>query len=211
MTLLLVTAGLLIAGCMVFLVFQGVSLRTATLIRPSVVPDDAALARAVAMRLFAEWKDHELVLVAEPGGDWSRRVATELQRAVTEVSRKALSVANTATDPSSCPDLCWLEAPSAEVLDLAPGMLLTQRVRPTGRPYLTLHLIEFEDFERDIVADCEREKRLDFRCLKTLAIRESRRRMKDPDARYFFLRKYNHRDYFLFLQTSPARRLLQEP
>lgn len=211
MTLLLILAGLLISACMVFLAFRGVSLRTATLIRPSVVPEDAALARAVAGRLFAEWKDHEIVVVADPAGEWSRRVSAELKLAVAEVSGKTLSVANTSMEPASCADLCWLEAPSDEALDLAPRSLLSERVRPSGRPYLTLHFVEFSDFEREIIADCERERRLDFRCLKALAIRESRRRMKNPDARYFFLRKYNHRDYFLFLQTEPARRLLQEP
>lgn len=201
---LLSICGVLISACMVFLVVRGVSLRTAPLIRPSVISgDDHVIARAVASRLFAEWQSNDLILVGTPlPSEWSERIATLMKDEIRVVSKKALSEPPPGSAPNLCTDLCWLTVPSEQALDLAPGEFIKTAVQTDGRPFITLHFIEFSGYEHDIVDECEREQRLDFRCLRTLAIKESRRKMKDPTKRYFFMRKYNHRDYFLFLQTK---------
>ena len=37
-------------------------------------------------------------------------------------------------------------------------------------------------------------------CVRAVSIRESLRKMKDSTKKYFFLKKYNHNEYYLFLE-----------
>jgi hypothetical protein len=56
-------------------------------------------------------------------------------------------------------------------------------------------------YNNELVPDlCENQKRLTIDCLIPLSVRDVKKKIKDPTQLYFFLRKYNDRDYFLFVQ-----------
>lgn len=199
---LLILAGFIITACMLYLVFSGVSLRPATLIRPSPHQDPSATARATAQRLFAEFRSHQLVLASAEGPNGLGAEILDLVQAFApEISGHPVVERSMSEGLDGC-EFCWIRTPPTEALDLAPGRYLTSTIIPSGLPYMTLNVLEFSDPHAPVPPDCETLQRLDLRCLKALAIRESVRKMKDPKQRYFFLRKYNHRDFFLFVQTE---------
>ncbi|MNT70179.1 hypothetical protein D3C72_2085370 [compost metagenome] len=50
--------------------------------------------------------------------------------------------------------------------------------------------------------ECDAQQRLHLDCLVPVSIREVQKKIKDPSKLHFFLRKYNERDYFLFVQKE---------
>lgn len=198
----------IVSGCMIYLVLSGVVLRSAPLIKPTVVTADLGnVGQQVVLRMYPELlKAHYVLLGFSPLTAESEKVLSDLQveaekLLVTKVSRLDLGQETSAAQIAACPKPCWLLLPKAAAHELRTNTFIEEKIKPLGKDYLSLNFLEFE-IGQPVTADCDKEKRLDYECLGPVAVREVARKFKQPDQRYFFLRKYSDRDYFLMLQKA---------
>ncbi len=204
---LLTFCSVVISGVLIYLVLNGISLRSAPIIKPSIMTSDQKnVAEAVILRLFPDLQGAEYVVIG------LRAELTESQQLLNllkseyekqfgrEISILPDAAAVTQLEFQSCRTPCWILTTQDKSNELTENPLLSQWL-PAGsqRPYFNLTLIPFSSDA--VVTDfCIEEKRLTLDCLIPLSIHEAKRKMKDPLQRYFFVRKYNERDYFLFTQ-----------
>lgn len=206
--LILGAAFLIISGCLLYMVVKGIGLRAAPLIRPSEISADRAnIARALVHRLFPEFQGaQDVVWGLLPETELSRDVINGALHEYEQVFGKKVSVLLDAASADeatlrACAPPCWLFLDRHEANELTEHDFLKTRLAPRGLPYINITLVEFPSATVEIPPGCEEEKRLSLRCLVPLVIHESARKMTNPDAKYFFLRQYNERDFFLFLQN----------
>jgi hypothetical protein len=204
---LLVIGFLIISACMAYLAIGGVSMRSEPLIAPSMIsPDHQNIAYGLVTRFYSEFKNADYILwgVTPESGEATATMA--LTRARYEGTfKKTVTVlrdaeALTLEQLRQCPAPCWLLVNSAQAHELRANPFIDQKLRPLGRPFFTLTWVPFTGQEL-VPEACENLKRLTTtECLIPLAIRESKRKMKKPNELYFFARRYNEKDYFLFVQ-----------
>lgn len=199
---ILVLASLIIVGAMIHLLKDGVSLRAATLISPSVVSDgDINVAHGVAYRLFPDFQRYDMILVGVDEADsrlqaLSEQIAIEAEKLLGQPLHRASDKMNL----KDCAKLCWVKVKPEESQELEPNNYIANVIKPLGKEYFTLNLIQFAELDESALAGCEQEKRLDMKCLITLSVREAKRKMKDPSKRYFFMKRYEDRGNYLMLQ-----------
>jgi hypothetical protein len=97
--------------------------------------------------------------------------------------------------------------PQDKANTLTPNAWIDEKIVPTQKNYLTLTVMPFNGDE--MVSDfCDQQKRQTLECITPVSVREIHRKMKDPKQLYFFLRKYNERDFFLFVQKELPKNAL---
>lgn len=209
-TIILAISFLIIIICMISLVRSGVGLRTAPLIKPTVFQaDEKKVAHDVVLRLFPEFQTAHYVLWGLlPETPESERlfslIAEEFQKAFPEAVKVIRNV-ETITDEelAQCTRPCWLMIAKDKANELTPNEFIEKRLRPLGKPYFNMNVMHF-DRHVEVSEVCDKEKRLTLDCMTPVSVREVSRKIKKPDERYFFLRKYNDNDYFLFLEKEKA-------
>ncbi|HEY8271505.1 MAG TPA: hypothetical protein VIG33_11505 [Pseudobdellovibrionaceae bacterium] len=204
-TILLCLAFILISACMLYLVKVGVSLRSAPLIAASVIsPDRQNIAEGVVFRLSPEFQNAHYVLWGFlPLSPESQKIFELLKAEYEKIFRQPVHVLANAETASAeeirtCEKPCWLLLPMDKANELTPNELINLKIRPLGENYFNVTWVPFAKREQ-VSSHCMAEKRLTLECLRTLAIEESQKKMK-PGAQYFFMKKYNEKDFFLFFQ-----------
>lgn len=191
----------IIGGCMVYLMWSGISLRSATLIKPSVVdPGYKKVTEALVYIMFPAMQEMDYAIIGLPE---NREMGAEVLRSLNEAMTTLLKrpvMASYKTAECGPPCLLMLENQPAHQLEGNPW--IDQNMKSAGKKFFTLTIIEFDNYDEAVIPECEKQKRLTFNCLKNLAIKEAQRKMKDPAQQYFFLKKYNHNDYFLFIEKA---------
>lgn len=197
-----------IALCMVYLVKSGISLRSAPLISPSVMSDDFHnVSDSVMNRLFPDFQTARYVVLGFlPETPVSKALLERLEAAYEKtfgmkprIFRDAAAV--TVEELRSCETSCWIVTEAAKANELTPNELIDTKIKPLGRAYFTLTWIPFTQ-DQTVSDFCLNEKRLTFDCLVPLSVHGAQKKMKDKTKRYFFLRKYNEGDHFLFTQET---------
>lgn len=203
---LLGAALLIVTACMIYLVVQGVVLRSAPLIKPSALqPDFANAGHDVVLRLYPDFAAaHYVLLGLEPLDDERRAFLTALQREGEKLLGRAVNLRMDAATLSreelaACAAPCWLVLPADGANELRANPFISERLLTLGRAYMSVSWIDFRRGE-PVSAACERERRLDLECLGPVGVREVARKLRDASARYYFMRKYNDRDHFLFVE-----------
>lgn len=215
----LIGAMVLIAAVMMFLVMKGVGLRAAPLIRPSLMDADLQIvASSTVSRLYPELQKTPLIVLGVlPLNERRQLLLKQLTEAFKKTFQKEPGQLDLSTAPAggesitdqlaACPRPCWILGPLMEANELAgttssnQGLMeVRAALQNSGEVYFNLSAIDFDRVVETPV-DCLDEKRLSYRCLAPLVVHDSLRKMKDAVAKYFFLRKYNERDYFLFLEN----------
>ena len=206
MWLALGSAFLVIIACMIYLVVRGVGLRSAPLIKPSVIePNGANVASDVMLRLYPEFKNaHYVVWGVLPETPESTRLMSQMLSEYEKIHHAPAHMIVRALEAGedelkACGEPCWLLLPTEKANELSPGSFAETKLKPLGRPYFSITWLEFSGDEV-VPEHCEQEKRISFDCIKPLAVREVRRKLKDPSVSYFFMRKYNEIDNFVFFQ-----------
>lgn len=205
---LLILASLVIAGCMIYLLSRGGSLRSAVMIRPSVLHETMdETARGVFARLFPDFQNRQLLVIGvdEPSPrvqEFIAKLKTQSEafhknKIITYDDEQLLTAAPVISD---CNKNCWVITETQSTSDIAPMPSVLELAGLAEKDRFTISIIEFSDYDQSVIAQCEEQKRLTLDCLKNLAIKEAQRKMKDPAKKYFFMRQYNTRDYFLFFQ-----------
>lgn len=197
---------LIISVCMVYLVKNGISLRPATLIKPSVAEKDLKnVAQGLLVRMYPEFeKSHYIVWGIAPGAETSQLLGMIQQdyEKMFHLNVHVLGGAETLSfeQIKDCAKPCWLLTTPEHANELNENSFITKTVRTQGHPYANVSMLSFALNEK-APEHCLREKRLTLPCLKSLSAQAAQRKIKTPE-RYFFLKKYNNNDFFLFLQES---------
>lgn len=183
-------------------------MRSAPIIRPSEISEDRYnIAHGIIYRLSPEFQDSHYVLWGFlPQSSESQRIFAHFRTEYERVFQHPVHLyenAETASleDLLACEKPCWLLLPQEKAHELTKNNFITEKIQPLGRPFISVTWLPFSKLE-EVPEYCVREKRLTLECLKVLGIHESQRKMK-PGHQYFFLKKYNERDFFLFFQETP--------
>ncbi len=205
--ILISLAFLIIIGAMVSLVKKGVSLRANTLITPSKISkNDSNVGPAIAQRLFPDFQASEILIIGLPAGNSRLQiVAEQIAASASQLLGAPIHRVDDKLNPQDCKKLCWIVVQPEEAQELEQNKYIESVIKPLGRSYFTLNLIEFRRLEKNQseleISQCEKEKLLDFKCLSLLSIKDAERKMKMADQLYFFMKKYQDRGHYLFLQT----------
>ena len=194
---------------MVNLTRGGVSIRSAPIIAPS--PQGAEyknVAVAVVTRLFPDFQTAGYVVIGSaPDLKMGPQIINDLKLAFEAQFKQNVRLiaddANLTLDAlAKCEKPCWILTSETQANELSadnriPKML--DKLESVNHFHLTL--IPFSNVPNPSAA-CIAEKRLSLPCLTELSIHEVSKKFKDPTMSYFFMRKYQDRDYFLFIQTK---------
>lgn len=201
-------AFVVIAVCMTLLVQKGVSLRTAPIIKQSLLAEDEMnIATGIVLRLYPDFQQAEYIvwnldqnssLIQKNMGVIKNRLEKELKKDIT-VIYDGENI--TPERLSRCAKPCWIffKENTAHVFDEHP---IFKQIAPLSSYYFT---ISWSDFKRDLPMSesCIKEQRLTQDCIKEVSVNEVRRKLKEA-GRYFFMRKYQDHDYFFYLEKEIA-------
>jgi len=195
-----------ISACMIYLVRSGISLRSAPLIRPSVMSADRHnVAKGLVTRLFPELQNaHYILWGVLPENEESQKVLSFFAEEYDQTFKTPVHIlrnAEAASDEElkSCEKPCVLMLERTRANELTANEFIEKRLRPLNRDHINITWVPFTA-ATEAPPQCEHEKRLTLDCLVPLSVQEVQKKLKDPQQLYFFLRKYNERDYFLFIQ-----------
>ena len=198
---LLVLCLLIISGVVIYLVIDGTALRSAGVIKPTVLDsENKLLPKSVALRLFPEFQ-------SSPNTVWlaSAKLQPNLSQIVKSVHDyyKTLHVPNVpemvlvqSADQASA-EVSALQTPKWWVFQVDNEILLNTIRKAETAP----NIIYVSEFKRDelVPTNCESEKMLSRECLRAVAVREVKKKFK-TDQRYFFMRRYNDHEFYLYIE-----------
>ncbi|WP_413559531.1 hypothetical protein [Bdellovibrio sp. HCB209] len=199
---------IVITFCMIYLVRKGVSLRSEPLIRPTVISaDQRNIASHTVLRIFPELQNVDYIVwgVLPETGD-NQLLMTHFVEEYYKKLQFPPQVIQDGTKASAeeiakCSRPCWIKMPHDSANELIPNPFFAEKIKPLNKNYLTVTVMPFNGDE--VVPDyCDQQKRISLECITPVSVREIHRKMKDPKQLYFFLRKYNDRDFFLFVQKE---------
>lgn len=200
-------ASVIMIGVLIFLVQNGISLRSAPIIRPSLMTSDQTnVAHSIVLRLFPDFQTSDYVVIGlDPQSAKTMTLVQLLKNEYEQVFKKTVSFLSdsptlTTEEFSKCSPPCWFLTTQDKANELTQKLPLARfHHKESERSSFNLTLLQFQR-DLEVPPPCVEEKRLSFECLIPLSVHEARRRMTDPSGRYFFVRKYNERDYFIFME-----------
>lgn len=190
----------MIAGVMGSLVFRGISLRVATLIKPSEFHSTQQVAAALAARLFPELQSKKWLVysIADSIAEHSPVAREILVELLNETKKSPVGEYQVRVAETDCEKHCLFldESPLTEKMY---NEMFGEQLAKEKSNVFRLLVSEFVPNE-PFPPQCASMKRLNELCIRAISIRDSLRKMKDPTKKYFFLKKYNHNHYYLFIQ-----------
>ena len=97
----------------------------------------------------------------------------------------------------NCPAPCWAVVSSDS--DLAEWKT---QLGQSNKKWMVIHWKSYEE-AATVPERCLDQKILSEECIKPVAVNDVKKRLKDPSQRYFFLKKYLDRDFYLFVKALP--------
>lgn len=188
---------------------DGVSIRSAPIISPS--PQGEArknIAVAVITRLFPDFQNSSYVVIGSPSDlSMAPQIINDLKVGYEAQFKKPVTLL---TDDgqlnlekiAQCAIPCWILTSETQANELSEQNPLPQILNKLESvQHFNLTLIPFSNVP-ETTEECVAEKRLSLHCIIPLSIHQVRKKFKDPAIEYFFMRKYQDRDYFLFIQNG---------
>lgn len=167
-------ASLVIVACMIYLVKTGISLTPAVMIKPSHFDGQGTVAHAVVTRLFPQFSENPV---------WHfKNTSVQTQETIAAI----------VGDIQKAHPSLKIETSNLTVDD---KLLATD-----GEPHL--YVQEFSKSDFALSPHCESMKRLDYKCFVEVSLHKSRRKMKEPDTKYFLMTSYVDKHYLLLIQTQ---------
>jgi hypothetical protein len=195
---------LIIAAVIFNLVTNGVALRSAGVIKPTLIgSDDRHIAKSLALRLFPDFQTYKnVVWVPEPGLEnrvdellsLTRMKLKEEQTNLFPEFIKASDVESKEPVPSS-ETYFWWQFPA----NWEPKLKSFKQILG----YENFVVIFISTFERNhnVPTKCEDIKILTHECLRDAAVREVRKKLKSSEP-YFFMRRYQANEFYLFIEKQ---------
>lgn len=196
------------SAILVMLTQGGVSVRSAPIISPSPQGDEYQnVAKSVVNRLFPDFQMSDYVVIGSPLDlKMGPQIINEIKMGFEEQFKKSVTLladegSLTAESIAKCAKPCWILTSEAKAHELSEDNKIPQILNKLENVnHFQITLIPFSGVP-DPSQKCVEEKRLSLSCLIPLSIHEVRKKLKDPKISYFFMRKYQDRDYFLFIQV----------
>jgi hypothetical protein len=197
-----------ITFCMIYLVRKGVSLRSEPLIRPTVISaDQRNIASHTVLRIFPDLQSNHYIIwgVLPETPDTQLLMTHFMEEYYKKLQIPVHIIQNgltaSAEEIQKCEKPCWIKMPHDQANELSTNEFITSKIEPTQKAHITVTVMPFNGDE--VVPEyCDQQKRLTLECITPVSVREIHKKMKDPKQLYFFLRKYNDRDFFLFVQKE---------
>lgn len=203
----IIFAIIIITGCVLYLASSGISLRSAPLIQPSIISDDRKnISESLTHRLFQEFQTSDYIIWGISSSDTPhRQILLETKNNFKKIFKNRSVTLIENADKSSVSDIRACEKPCWLILETNSSQLLSEASFVKSNDWLQSYnfiTLTIANFKRDdtVSAECENQKRLSYKCLVSTATRDIKRKLKNSDYKYFFLRKYNEIDYFLFME-----------
>lgn len=203
----------IITASIIYLIKSGISIRTAPIIKPSIISDDFKnVPNGLFTRLFPDIQQAHYILWGIP------KNSTEVQKTLDTLKQRCEKefkasvniiddgLTASAIELEKCQKPCWVYLPEEKAHALAPNLFIEEKIKPSKKTYFSISWVPFSR-EVTVPDSCIREKRLDYECLKVISINEVLRKMPEPKARYFFVRKYLDNDFFLFIENPKIEKL----
>jgi len=194
-----------ISVCMVYLIRQGVVLRTAPIAKPTVLSADLdRVGRAIAKRLFPDFQAAQYVLWSMPEGDQEAQALLsaikKYRDLITPGGLLPFSDQLGEEQVAGCPQPCWILMPPGRAHELSSNSFIQDFLLSKNRRHLSISVLHF-DRNVEVSAECDHEKRLSEKCLVPTSVAEVKRKLKSEE-RHFFMRKYQDRDFFIFIESK---------
>lgn len=209
--IILGTALVIISLCMVYITFKGAGLRTEPIIKPSPIDKDHAnITFGVIRRMFPSFQKSDYVIwgadleKVNEENDIIKLLQTEhFKQLGTYPNPKIVTNETSDEEIKNCTKPCWIivDKNHASQLNGSQNEILEKVKKQLGPNYFSITIMEFSP-EIAVTENCNSEKFISADCVMPISVREAKRYMKDKNTRYFFMRRYNEVDYFLFLQKS---------
>ena len=200
--IVLVAAFSIITACMIYLIREGVSLRLGRVIEPTLMSlGDREIARGLVSRLTPILQPSRYVIFGIDREDPIHQALIEnlKNEYVRDFKIEPRVIEWNSEDfVNACETKCWVLTSQGESTHLQKSELI-EKLESAGEKFFTISILRF-DRDLEVPKYCESEKRMSIDCVTPLAVREARRKFKEPSP-YFFMRSYNERDYFLFLEN----------
>lgn len=197
---------IIISACIIYLLKSGISLRAAPIIQPSVMDANGEnVAKSLNVRLFQELQNSRYVIWGVlPETAESERLIRQAAAEYERIFHKPVQFVRDAEGASAeylraCTNPCWLTVASGKANQLSANPFIKDSILSLAEPFFTITIVPFMS-DIEVPDGCEGEKRLTLRCFVPISVRNVRRKIKDPEKRYFFLNKYYENDFFLFIQ-----------
>lgn len=206
---LLAISCLFAAAVLIKLTREGVSIRSAPIIAPSPQGVGSSnVAKSLVKRLFPDFQMAQYVVLGRASGfDMGTQIIKDLKIKYEEEFRKTVTllIDNGNLDAEAiakCLQPCWILTSETQANELAEPQRIPMILNSmTKISHFHITFIPFSNIPSP-PQDCIDKKRLTLSCLISLSIHEVSKKFKNPAVSYFFMRKYQDRDYFLFLQTG---------
>lgn len=174
------------------------------LIKPTPIDANFAnVAQSMVLRLFPELQNtHYVIWGILPFTEESQKTFDLMKIDYKKVFHADVQVLEgdkvSSDDIKACAKPCWILLPIEKAHELEPNLFIDENIKKNSDSYINISWINFER-EQNVSDECVHEHRLSYSCIKPVSVKEVERKMKSPH-RYFFLRKYNEKDLFLFVQ-----------
>ena len=197
---LLAVCLVIISAVVIYLVIDGTALRSAGVIKPTVLDsENKLLPKSVALRLFPEFQ-------SSPNTVWlaSPKLQPKLASVVASIHNYYTSL-----KAPSMPELVLINS-NTQVSEITNSKNSKWWIfesenesvlKVIRQNEIEANTIYVNEFKRDEVVQeiCETEKMLSRECLKVVAVREVKKKFK-TEQRYFFMRRYNDHEFYLFIE-----------
>lgn len=188
---------------------DGASIRSAPIIGPSPQGEEYKnVGPAVVTRLFPDFQMSHYVVIGSPKSlTAGPQIINDIKIAYEKQFQKNVNLIADNEDLSEkaleeCSSPCWILTTESQANELVADNKIIQALNKMKNiNHFHLTLIPFSSVPEPS-QECVSELRLSLKCLIPLSIHEVRKKFKDPAVSYFFMRKYQDRDYFLFIQTA---------
>ena len=199
---LLGIAFILITLCIVYLIRTGVSLRPAPYIKPTVIQKDI-IGEHVHLRLFSDWTQADYVFwqynPESPTFNLEESTRIQILELLKNKTGRTFqnALSDHADDIQNCTKPCWINTRKAH--QLSPNPKIPDFVK--NQNFITISWFYF-DREIEVPQSCVELKRMSEPCITPLLVHSLRKKLKKPDASYFFMQKYLDQDYFIFVENT---------
>lgn len=189
---------LVISSAMITIIKRGVTLRLQPLIKPTQLENNLEpMARHLFLRMFPDFQQADYVIWNFEGASKETELffSQITNRFESEIKKVNFLSPNHAL-LGECPAPCW--ATSTSVSQLSD---LKKQLVGLNKKWIVIHWKNYNAVE--VVSDvCLNQKILSEECIIPVAVNDVKKRLKDPSVRYFFLKKYLDRDFYLFIKSS---------
>jgi len=186
---------------MISIIKKGVTLRLQPLIKPTVLEKNLEpMARHLFLRMFPDFQQVDYVILnfevkSSETELFFSQITNEFEK---KLNQKINTLSQSFVSINDCPAPCWAISNSESELGEWKKQLTEK-----SKKWIVIHWKSYEKVE-SVPEVCLNQRILSQECLRPVAVNDVKKRLKDPKARYFFLKKYLDTDFYLFVKSLSA-------